>query len=45
MELTYAQYFYGLYYSLLISDLWGLSFKTKELAEKIWQRLSFILLA
>jgi hypothetical protein len=30
MELTGAQYFDGLHYSLLIRDLWGLRFKPKD---------------
>jgi hypothetical protein len=45
MELTGAQCFDSLHYSLLIRDLRGLRFKPKESTEEIWQYFSFILLA
>jgi hypothetical protein len=45
MELACAQHFYGLCYGLLVKDLWGLCFETKEPTKEVWQCLSFILLA
>jgi hypothetical protein len=44
VKLTGAQCFYGLRYSLLIRNLWGLCFEPEEYVKEVWHHFSVVLL-